>query len=76
MKERENIMLPLQRLLGRIPSLPTIMRILGMFADELVVPYFALLYWIIDKSVHPPTSSLCAACTALVHRVLYEPHHA
>jgi len=25
------------------------MHFLGMFADELQVPYFALLYWMLDK---------------------------
>ena len=31
--ERERVMLPLQKLLDRIPGMPTAMHILGMFAD-------------------------------------------
>jgi hypothetical protein len=42
-------MIPLQKALDRVPGMPSAMHILGMFADELMVPYFALLYWIFDK---------------------------
>ena len=45
--ERRNIMVPLQRAL-RGPGVDAAMRLLGMFADELMVPYFAVLYWCID----------------------------
>jgi len=47
--EREQIMIPLQKCLDKIRGIPEAMHLLGMFADEFLVPYFALLYWLLDK---------------------------
>lgn len=41
-------MVPLQRRLSH-PMIAQLMQLLGMFADELIVPYFAALYWTLDK---------------------------
>ena len=42
--ERQRLMVPIQRLFtGK--NFATAMSVLGMFADELIVPYFAALYW-------------------------------
>jgi membrane-associated phospholipid phosphatase len=46
--ERRNIMVPVQRYFNS-KSFETAMTVLGMFADELIVPYFAALYWCLDK---------------------------
>ena len=47
--EREKLMVPLQKALDKIPGMADAMHVLGMFADEFLVPYFALCYWILDK---------------------------
>lgn len=46
--ERSRIMVPLQKALSG-PNAKAVMKGLGMFADELIVPYFAILYWTLDK---------------------------
>jgi membrane-associated phospholipid phosphatase len=47
--ERDFWMLPMQRLMRRLPGLASASHFFGMFADELIVPYFAALYWLLDK---------------------------
>jgi len=46
--EREQLMIPLQRWWSSA-AVSQLMHTLSLFADELMVPYFAVLYWCLDK---------------------------
>jgi hypothetical protein len=50
--ERQNLMVPLQRIGAKIPGFSELMWALGQFcSSDFLVPYFAFLYWVFSQEL-------------------------